>query len=185
MKVLALINRVDGVRVDTMKNFLTPSVLIVMLSLLTPAQNKALKKQSPSKKDEATTVEQQLIKLEQEGAEAAKNKVNAEVIFNRVLSEDWFFTGPHGRVQNREQVIEAVKSNSDSIARTEFFDIKVRVYGNTAIVTGGASEIGTRSSGQAYVEDYRWMDIFVKRKGRWQAVVSQATLLPSRYAPKK
>jgi ketosteroid isomerase-like protein len=53
----------------------------------------------------------------------------------------------------------------------------VRVYGNTAVVTGGLTEKGTRD-GTAYTDTYRWTDVFVKRGGHWQAVVSQWAKVP-------
>ena len=55
--------------------------------------------------------------------------------------------------------------------------MQVRVYGNTAVVIGGARERGTRN-GTAYTDTYRWTDVFVKRGGRWQAVVSQFAKVP-------
>ena len=56
-------------------------------------------------------------------------------------------------------------------------DMQVRVYGNTAVVTGGLTESGTRN-GTAYTDTYRWTDVFVKRGGHWQAVVSQWAKVP-------
>jgi hypothetical protein len=54
--------------------------------------------------------------------------------------------------------------------------MKVRIYGNTAIVTGTDTEKseyhGKDSSGK-----YLWTDVFVFRNGRWQAVSSQSTRL--------
>jgi ketosteroid isomerase-like protein len=162
-----------------MKKILATFAVILSLFCLIIAQSKQTSEQAePNKKDIAVTNE--IMKLEMEWDEASKNKVNPEVILKRVLAEDWYFTGPHGRIQNRQEVIASIKNNADRIDRTEFFDVRVRVYGDTAVTTGGAKEIGTRSTGEAYAEEYRWMDVFVKRKGHWQALVSQATLIPPR-----
>ena len=54
--------------------------------------------------------------------------------------------------------------------------MKVRVFGNTAVVTGSDDEKSSykgKDTGGHYV----WTDIFVKRNGRWQAVASQGTLM--------
>ena len=56
-------------------------------------------------------------------------------------------------------------------------DMQVRIYGDTAVVTGGLTEKGTRN-GTAYTDTYRWTDVFVKRGSRWQAVVSQWAKVP-------
>lgn len=76
-------------------------------------------------------------------------------------------------------MIAIVKSNSDRIERTELFDVVVRVYGSVAVVTGGTREIGKRVDGTAYVEPYRWTDVFHRRGSRWRIVVSESTLLPA------
>ena len=55
--------------------------------------------------------------------------------------------------------------------------MQVRVYGNTAVLTGGIREKGMRN-GKAYADTSRWTDVFVKRGGRWQAVVSQWVKVP-------
>jgi hypothetical protein len=46
--------------------------------------------------------------------------------------------------------------------------MKVRLFGNTAIVTGTGSDGAGR---------YAWLDVFVRRNGRWQAVAPQSTKL--------
>jgi ketosteroid isomerase-like protein len=55
-------------------------------------------------------------------------------------------------------------------------DVRVRAFGETAVVTGrthGRGEYG----GVPYDVTIRFTDVFVHRAGRWQAVASQATLL--------
>ena len=50
--------------------------------------------------------------------------------------------------------------------------VQVRVFGNTAVVTGSDDEKSSRrdmdTSGH-----YVWTDVFVNRQGRWQVVASQ------------
>jgi hypothetical protein len=75
-------------------------------------------------------------------------------------------------------VIEQVGLRSDVTATesTHITDMKIRIFGNTALVTGTEVEtsqyMGKDSSGT-----YIWTDVFVLRKGRWQAVSSQSTRL--------
>lgn len=52
--------------------------------------------------------------------------------------------------------------------------MKVRVFGDTAIVTGSDTEKSTYN-GKDSSGKYIWTDIFVNRKGKWQAVASQST----------
>ena len=50
-------------------------------------------------------------------------------------------------------------------------DLKVRVYGDTAIVFGLETEKST-IHGKDMSGQHRFTDVFVKRDGRWQAVAS-------------
>lgn len=123
-------------------------------------------------------VARKLLAIEDELDAAVRARVSPEATFERHLAAQWYSIGPHGDIYNRAQMIAIVKSNSDRIERTELFDVIVRVYGSVAVVTGGTREIGTRGDGRAYVEPYRWTDVFHRRAGRWQIVVSESTLLP-------
>jgi len=51
-------------------------------------------------------------------------------------------------------------------------DMKVRVFGDTAVVTGTADETST-VNGRKSQSHYVWTDVFVKRNGQWLAVASQ------------
>ena len=123
-----------------------------------------------SKRTQAGGVEQQLKQMEDDWQKALKNKEAAPL--RRIIAEDWVATDEKGKVLNREPYISQTTSNPDVIESAENFDMQVRVYGNTAVVTGGTREKGTRN-GTAYTDTYRWTDVFGKRGGRWQAVVSQ------------
>jgi len=128
-----------------------------------------------SKGAQAGGVEQQIKQMEDEWQKAIKNKEAATL--KRIIAEDWVATDDKGKVLNRESYFSQTTSNPDVIEFTENFDMQVRVYGAAAVVTGGSTEKGTRN-GTAYTDTYRWTDVFVKRGGRWQAVVSQWAKVP-------
>ena len=123
-----------------------------------------------SKASQATGVEQQLKQMEDNWTKANKNKDAATL--KGIIAEDWIGTDEKGIVRNREEVISRVASNLDVIESKENFDLRVRVYGNTGVVVAGDIEKGMRK-GIAYTDTSRWTDVFVKRAGTWQAVVSQ------------
>lgn len=56
-------------------------------------------------------------------------------------------------------------------------EMRVRVVGSMAFVMGSDDETST-AAGKTTNGHYSWTDVFVKRKGRWQAVASQMTLAP-------
>ena len=128
-----------------------------------------------SKGAQAGGVEPQLKQMEDDWQKAIKTKEAAPL--KGIIAEDWVGTDDKGKLLNKEPYISQTTSNPDAVESTENFDMQVRVYGNTAVVTGGLTERGTRN-GTAYLDTYRWTDVFVKRGGHWQAVVSQWAKVP-------
>jgi len=120
-------------------------------------------------------VEQLLKQMEDDWQKATRTKDTAAL--KRIIAEDWVATDDRGRLLDREQYLSQTISNPDVVQSNENTDMKVRIYGNTAVVTGGLTEKGMRN-GAAYTDTYRWTDVFVKRGGNWQAVVSQWAKAP-------
>jgi len=58
----------------------------------------------------------------------------------------------------------------------EYEDVKVTVFGDTAIATGGSKIKGTAASGKPLDEHVRWTDTWLKMpNGKWQCVASHAS----------
>ncbi len=120
------------------------------------------------------SVEQALIQMEHDWSRADTEKDAATL--DRILADDWIGIDFEGTVLTKPQALRDINSGSASLESTVLSDMKVRIYGNTAIVTGTDTEKseyhGKDSSGK-----YLWTDVFVFRNGRWQAVSSQSTRL--------
>jgi hypothetical protein len=54
--------------------------------------------------------------------------------------------------------------------------MKVRVFGDTAVVTGTDDEITVEGSKESS-DHYVWTDVFVNRNGKWLAGASQTALI--------
>jgi ketosteroid isomerase-like protein len=148
-------------------------ICALLLALVFPAL--VVGQRTKSKGTQAGGVEQQLKQMEDDWQKATRTKDAATL--KRIISEDWVATDDKGKILNREQYISQTTSNPDVVQSNVNTDMQVRVYGNTAVVTGGLTESGTRN-GTAYTDTYRWTDVFVKRGGHWQAVVSQWAKVP-------
>lgn len=116
-------------------------------------------------------VEQVLMQMERDGNEATVRKDVATL--DRLLADDWVYQGPDG-TQTKAQALAALKSNDQSFDFIKLGDMKVRVFGDTAIVTGSEDEKSSYQ-GKDTSGHYLWIDVFVKRQGRWQDVASQST----------
>jgi len=101
--------------------------------------------------------------------------VKADIAFlERVLHEDFTHHRPRGTVENRAQYLENRKTRRVGFDSLAAEDIKVRLYGDTAVVTYRSAAKGKDQQG-AFDEQRRWTRVFVRRGGRWQLVHSQGT----------
>jgi hypothetical protein len=116
--------------------------------------------------------EQKLRSIEREWATAVKQHDTNKVA--QIEAEEFGFTDPGGNLWDRRRVLETIKSGDLEIDAFEFSDFKVRLYGETAVVTfrivWTAQFRGADISGPQ-----RMTDVFVMRDGRWQCVASQST----------
>lgn len=115
---------------------------------------------------------EELLKLEKEFAQAiVKNDVEA---IERILADDWIIIDPDGGVIDKARFLGVIKSGALTHEMMESDDIRVRLYGDTAVVTGLTRTRG-KYSGQAFTTQERATDVFVKQNGRWRCVFSQLT----------
>lgn len=90
----------------------------------------------------------------------------------RLTSDDFISTGHDGKVTNKEEALAVVKAGGGTLDAIETDDFRMRLYGNTAVVTGTtAYKKGDRVLGQV-----RYTQVWVRRApGRWQTVSWQGT----------
>jgi ketosteroid isomerase-like protein len=103
--------------------------------------------------------------------------VKPDIAFlEQVLDQDYTHYRPHGNVENRAQYLENRKSGLVDFASLIADDIKVRLYGDTAIVTYRSSAKGKDQDG-AIDEQRLWTRVFVRHDGHWKLVHSQGTTI--------
>jgi ketosteroid isomerase-like protein len=94
------------------------------------------------------------------------------VALDRILGDDHSVITKDGSMLTKAQELAKHGESADELF--DFEPMKVRVFGDTAVVTGGHRE-KSQYQGRDTSGHYRWMDVFVKRNGRWQAVASELT----------
>src|ERR1044071_4371837 len=124
-----------------------------------------------------TDMEKELLKLEKEFAETImRNDLEG---LGRIVADDWIIIDPNGEIIDRARFFEVIKSGSLTHDMMESEDLRVRVYGDSAVVTGLTRTKG-KFMGQEFSTQERATDVFVKRDGRWQCVRSHLTRLPKK-----
>lgn len=79
---------------------------------------------------------------------------------------------------NNKMLRESIRSKTMEVASWTIADVKIRITGNAAEVSGHSTLANAKYMGQDYSGDWEWIDRFVKqRDGTWKAVSSQARRL--------
>jgi len=117
-------------------------------------------------------VEQQLLAWEKDFEKAVMSN-DADAI-GKFLPDDWEIVGPDGNFIERARFLGVIKSGQLSHDLMESEDVKVRSYGDSAVLTA-LTRTKAKFMGQELATQERATDVFVKRDGRWQCVFSQLT----------
>ncbi len=135
-------------------------------------------KKSAKTKAGGGSAEQQIATLEDQSRDAA---LKADTAFlEKTLADDYVgISGMTGGLMTRDQAIQLRKSGDIKYDSIDVGDRKIRIYGNTAVVTSEATVKGTMK-GQDISGDYRGTRVWVKQKGTWKAVSFQTTPIKSR-----
>jgi ketosteroid isomerase-like protein len=170
-----------------MKRIVVIAVLITAASSLALSQTVVTKPdQKPigekvSEKVAATASPEQSVRLLFDELVVSYSKNDAAAP-TRILAEDFTFTNPFGEVMTKAQRIGEIKPGGIQFDSYTVDDVKVRVYGDTAVVTSLATLSGKRGD-QVLAGQYRGTSVFVKKGGTWQVVAAQSTRIPDKPTP--
>ena len=122
----------------------------------------------------ATNDEQTILDLEKQlSAASAANDVAA---LESMVADDYIGIEAIGQVETKAQWLGGIKSKALIVDAEVPSQLKARIYGDVAIVTGHLS-IQDRRNGKAGHHEVMFTDAWVKRNGRWQCVQYQGTLM--------
>jgi len=153
---------------------LTLAVSLTVIALAVAAQAPA------TAQTQAGSDEQALVKMENDWLQAFFK--NDDAFADRFLADDYMGTDEHGAVKNKAQEIAEIKAGAHLSTSGVLDNIRVRVYGDAAVVTGRRIMKGL-FQGKEYRSPYLWTDIFIKRGGRWQCVASHVSKAAGKTPP--
>ena len=78
------------------------------------------------------------------------------------------------QIQSNGVVIGRVQFIADLLDPYHVEDFGVRIYGDTALLTGRIPMTGVEE-GKRFTSHFRYIDVYVRRAGRWQVVSIQVT----------
>jgi ketosteroid isomerase-like protein len=101
-------------------------------------------------------------------------KTNNPDLVAPLIADKFVGTGPDGKITGKAELLADARATKYS--SMEYEDVKVSVFGDTAIATGGSKSKGTDASGKPMDEHVRWTDTWVKMPGgKWQCVASHVS----------
>src|SRR5690349_5255560 len=123
-----------------------------------------------------SATEQQLIDAENAWSQAyMSSDVSA---LDKLFASEYLLTDNDGVTFTRDQDMGSVRAGEFKMTSFKLGDLKVHVYGDFATVTGVNDFVGTYKGKDASCR-CRFTDVFVKRDGRWQAVASHVSKIPT------
>lgn len=91
-----------------------------------------------------------------------------------IYADDAVFVTPYGTVLQKNQEIESRASGSLRFESYHVDEIRVRIYGDAAIVNLTATIVGRNRFGSMNGQ-YRYTRVYVRRNASWQLVAGQST----------
>jgi ketosteroid isomerase-like protein len=118
------------------------------------------------------SVEDQLKKMEKDRAAAV---VKADVAtLEKLTSDDYILINANGQLSDKATTMNNIKTGNIKLTANDVSDLKVRVYGNTAVVTGKSDAKGS-IGGRELKGPVMFTRVYVKKDGKWQSVSFQQT----------
>ena len=130
-----------------------------------------------TKSSEATSTspfEREIIELEHERLKAFARDDKAT--FERLVTDDLTMTHSSGEVANKAELMAVMRPSTPErpLPALSTEDVKVRVYGDAAVMTGRLVETA-RDGRRVFV--LRFTNTYIRQKGRWRMSAGQLTTL--------
>ena len=119
-----------------------------------------------------TSEVKELMRLESAWNEAHE-KGDASAL-EKLWADDLEVTVPTMSVMSKSDVLGFARSGRMKFQRYQTSDLKVRVYGDAAVVSGRLQRTRTLND-KTVNDDWRFTKLYIRREGRWQVVAFHAS----------
>ena len=118
---------------------------------------------------------QEVLQVQLERMEAFVNRDFA--VLDKIMAKEMTYTHTSARLDTKAEMIGLMESGRLRYESMERQEANVRLYGETAVVTG-RSRIHVVSGGADLRFSLLFLEVFAHKDGRWQSVAWQSTRLP-------
>jgi ketosteroid isomerase-like protein len=99
--------------------------------------------------------------------------------YERIVADDYVAFPTRGEEKTKAEILAEYRSGARKYTALEIFDVKCRVFGDTAIVSAKTKGF-RREGGRDVPNRVRYVRVFAKRAGEWRAVAQMAAELPEK-----
>ena len=143
-----------------MKRSLTPLLAIILVALAAAPCAHA---------QDNTAIESKLKQMEDDWAKALKAKDQASV--GNMVADDYAGINSKGEHQNKTQLLDEIKTSTDTLSESTNDSMEVHVYGpSLATVVGTSTEKGKDKDGKQFSHSFGWVDTWTERNGKWECI---------------
>jgi hypothetical protein len=122
-----------------------------------------------------TSTETAVVNIEKERFAALVSKDYAYL--DKVLAHDLYYCHSNGLIDTKSSFVQSIKDGKLTYQEMVPEELKVRIYGKTAVITGQCAA-KVLSNGQQLNTRFRFTDVYVKNKAGWQMVSWQSLRIP-------
>lgn len=117
------------------------------------------------------TEEEQILRLFEDGDRALMTADVAEL--SRIFSEDYIQCDEHGRSWSKKDVIDNLTSGRTRYVSMVSTGRSIRILRDDVAVVNGSEDDEVGQNGELFPVRYVYLDVVLKREGRWEIVASQ------------
>ena len=171
---------------DVVRGALVFALLVLGLTGCQPAapetnRNVAATNTAPAKETvDPKAVQEELVKMEKEWAGAAKSRDGEAV--RRIVADDAVIVYPDGGTATKADEVRLIESGAITADSWELLEPKATLINPETAYLTGRSVMTNAKIKDANMKnaidisgEYRFLNVYAKRDGRWQVVASQAT----------
>lgn len=119
--------------------------------------------------EDNAAIEAKLKQMENAWDKAWQTKDTAAL--GNMLADDYAGMNSKGERQNKSQLLNELKTMTDTVSSSVNDSLEVHVYGpNLATVVGTSTEKGMDKDNKAFTRSFGWLDTWLQRNGKWESI---------------